>query len=194
MYKKIKSIEISATVIKFETDEFKGTVRSPAPFNFDSKLSKQRLEYDCNDNYKVVIFKNNLVIYDYQDVVLKFYIPNPVRYYIIKDVKTKGLFSLEYRKHLRGDYDCDKHVLVNMNGIDTENNSAFDRIVKKVGKYSKGIYKQPILIIFYDAQDDLIRYSIVSENIVVESGCETYDEQKDTLEELPNIFDTDDAE
>ena len=194
MYKKIKSIEISANVIKFETDEFKGSVRSPAPFNFDSKLSNQRLEYDCNDDYKVVIFKNNLVVYQWQDVVLKFYLPNTVRYYIIKDVKTKGVFSLEYRKHLRGDYDCDKHVLVNMNGIDTESNPAFDRIVKKVGKYSKGVYKQPILIVFYDAQDDLIRYSIVSENVVVESGCETYDERKDPLEELPNIFDTDDAE
>lgn len=172
MYKNIKSIEIVENVIKFETEENKGSVKSQIPFNFDSKLMNQRHQYDCNDNYEVVIYKNNLIIYQWSDVVLKFFIPVPVRYYINKDIRSKGLFTLEYRKHLRNEYDNQKHIFIQMNYISDDFDGIVTKVKKRVEKYSTGIHNLPILVCFHDVLEEVIRYSIVSGGIVVESGYE----------------------
>ena len=97
------------------------------------------------------------------------------------------------RKHLRSEYDNTRHVLANLNGVDTESD-AFAKIKKKVEKYSRGIHNQPILSVFYDCNEDVIRYSIISDNIVVESGYEPITEKTDKqqVSNLPNIFDTED--
>lgn len=190
MYKNIKSIEIFENAIMFETDDFKeGHVKSKLPFLFNSKAFENRLEYECDYDFKVVILRSFLTILKSGNPVLRFYIPRPVRYYIEKDIKTKGFFSLEYRKHLRSDYDNTRHVLVNLNGVDTETD-AFAKIKKKVEKYSKGIHNQPILSVFYDCNEDVIRYSIVSDNTVVESGYEPLTEKP--VDKLPDIFDMED--
>ena len=191
MYKNIKTIEISANLIKFETNEhLSGRVVTPKPFDFDVKKYDDRLEYDCNDNYKVVISKNYLVLYQWEDIILKFYMPRPVRFYLIKDIRTKGMFSLDYRKHLRSDYDSTKHVLVNMNGVDDDCEEV-NKIRKKAEKYSKGTYHQPIIVIFDDRQENVIRYAIIQDNLIVESSCMKYIEPRE-IGELPNIFEMED--
>jgi hypothetical protein len=192
MYKNIKSIEISENVIKFETNDNKGSVKSTIPFNFDSKLMNQRHEYDCNDNYKVVIYKNNLVVYQWSEVVLKLFIPTPVRYYIIKDIRLKGVFTLEYRKHLRNEYDSQKHIFVQMNYISDDLEEIVNKVKKKVEKYSKGIHNIPILVCFRDVLEDVIRYSIISSGVVVESGYEPCVEKVEkTRRKLPDIYTVD---
>ncbi len=191
MYKNIKSIEIFKDKIQFEIDDdknTKGTIFSKVPFDFSLKNFETKLEYKT-DYTTIVILRSFMTVFLNDNPILKFYIPRPVRYYIEKDIKLKGSFSLEYRKHLRSEYDNTRHVLANLNGVDTESD-AFTKIKKKVEKYSRGIHNQPILSVFYDCNEDVIRYSIISDNIVVESGYEPLTEKP--VDKLPNIFDTED--
>lgn len=191
MYKNIKSIEIFKDKIQFEIDDdknTKGTIFSKVPFDFSLKNFETRFEYKT-DYTTIVILRSFMTVFLNDNPILKFYIPRPVRYYIEKDIKLKGSFSLEYRKHLRSEYDNTRHVLANLNGVDTESD-AFAKIKKKVEKYSRGIHNQPILSVFYDCNEDVIRYSIISDNIVVESGYEPLTEKP--VDKLPNIFDTED--
>lgn len=188
MYKNIKSIEIFKDKIQFEIDDdnnTKGTIFSKEPFDFSIKNFEKKLEYKT-DSATIVILRSFMTISLNDKPILKFYIPTPVRYYIEKDIKAKGSFSLEYRKHLRSEYDNTRHVLVNLNGVDTETDT-FAKIKKKVEKYSRGIHNQPILSVFYDHIEDVINYAIVSGNIVVESGYEPLTEKP--IDKLPDIFD-----
>ena len=192
MYKNIKSIEIFKDNIRFEIDDdknTKGNIFSKVPFDFNVKHFETRFEYKT-DYTTIVILRSFMTVFLNDKPILKFYIPRPVRYYIEKDIKLKGSFSLEYRKHLRSEYDNTRHVLANLNGVDTESD-AFAKIKKKVEKYSRGIHNQPILSVFYDCNEDVIRYSIISDNIVVESGYEPITEKTDKqqVSNLPNIFD-----
>lgn len=191
MYKNIKSIEISANLIKFErADSLCGRVVTQQPFDFDVKKCDSRIVYECNDNYRVIINKSYMILYKFEEVILKFYIPKSVRFYLVKDIKSKGSFSLDYRKHLRNDYDITKHVFINMNGVDSDCDEV-NKIRKKSEKYSKGIFNQPIIIIFHDKQENVIRYAIVHDNLIVESSCIEYREKKQ-IGELPNIYDMED--
>lgn len=188
MYKNIKSIEIFENKIQFEIDDdknTKGTIFSKLPFDFSLKNFETKLEYKT-DYTMIVILRSFMTISLNDKPILKFYIPRPVRYYIEKDIKTKGSFSLEYRKHLRSEYDNSRHVLVNLNGVDTECDT-FYKIKKKVEKYSRGIHNQPTLSVFYDNNEDVIRYAIVNDNTVVESGYEPLTEKP--VDKLPDIFD-----
>lgn len=188
MYKHIKHITISDRVITFETDNKSGTIISTESLDFDVKKYDEKIEYESSFT-KITINRSFLTVTKDGETILRFYIPKPVRYYIEKDIRLKGSFDLEYRKHLRTEYDNTKHVLANLNCVDTDCD-AFYKIVKKIERYSKGIHNQPILSVFYDAAEDIIRYVIISNNSVVESGYEPMTEK--TCEELPNIFNLDD--
>lgn|GEM_PF-3143445 len=190
MYKHIKLIKISNNRIEFETNVTSLTIILKEKFDFDNKRYEEKLVYKDDFGHVLTINRSFLTITKADSCLLKFYIPKPVRYYIQKDIQIKGHFDLEYRKHLRSEYDNSKHVLVSLNGVDLESDSFF-KISKRVEQYSRGIHSQPILVVFYDGLEDVIRYSIVHNNIVVESGYEPMVEKGGNL---PNIFDMEDEQ
>jgi len=190
MYKHIKLIKISNKLIEFETNTTSGRIHTTTPLDFCSKRYEEKIVYKCDFDVTVTINRSFLTITKSDQCLLRFYIPKPVRYYIQKDIQTKDHFDLEYRKHLRSEYDNSKHVLVSLNGVDLESDSFF-KISKRVEQYSRGIHSQPILVVFYDGLEDVIRYSIVHNNIVVESGYEPMVEKGGNL---PNIFDMEDEQ
>jgi hypothetical protein len=198
MYKHIKSIEIHESKISFELENgVCGIVVTDKPMVFSAKSFEESVNYTASCGYSVHISRSYLTVFlkkkDVHEQLFRFFIPKPVRYLIEKDIRQRDSFTLEYRKHLRSEYDKSKAVIINLNGVDVESYSVLN-ILKRAEKYSTGIHHQPLVILFDDKLDDVIRFYIVSNNIPVESGYLSHDILPEEQEpsDLPNIFEQDD--
>ncbi len=167
MYKNIEILEITSSRVLLQKYG-----KEPISINLSSIIDFSKydeiLDYE-SETASVRIYKKNMIIKT-DDELIKVYIPKPVRYFIIKDVQKKGLFSLTYRKHLYQEYDNEKHVLIKVNHIPESRDFLIDSAQEKVKKYSTGIYNMPLLICYYDSSQDRLFYNIVKENIVIETG------------------------
>ncbi len=167
MYKNIECLEISNNRILVQ-EHGKELVSINLPSMMDFSKYDEALDYE-SEIASVRIYKRHMIIKTGNELI-KVYIPKPVRYLIIKDIKNKGLFSLTYRKHLYQEYNNEKHVLIKVNHIPENRDFLIDSAKEKVKNYSTGIYNMPLLICYYDSAQDRLSYNIVKENIVIETG------------------------
>jgi len=177
MYSKIKTLEIGKMDICFQNidSSIKTRIKLSTPIEYNDKffLEEKFINAvdDDNTQYKVKCFKNNIYIYKSTiELVCKIYVPQKVKYLINKDINTKKIFTLEYRKHLKTEFSCEKHIFLAFNYI-PEN---FENLIEKARNicktYSTGIYNQPILCCYFDNENERLFYGIIKDNIPVESG------------------------
>lgn len=180
MYSKIKTLEIESNLIEFKTNEMPDSVRLRllSPIIFDDKffveeqiVLMETSDSPDNDRYVCKCLKNNIYITKNDELICKIYVPQKVKYLISKDLRLKGKFSLEYRKHLRSEYSCEKHVFLSFNYIPEKYEKLVEKARKLCQKYSSGIHNQPILCCYIGEQTNSLYYGIVKDNIPVESGC-----------------------
>jgi len=191
MYSNIKEFNITRDSIQFQTNEMSDIVTLTTIDNlldFNKLKCDTKRTYDTNqDGITITIYKNNLVIYKDATAICRFYIPVKVKFLIEKDLNKSGEFSLEYRKHIRHEYDSNKCVFMAMNFIPEFAEDLSDILRIKARRYSTGVINMPVVACFYDESTDSLRYGISKDNIVVESGI-IEPEKTHKVTELPNIF------
>jgi hypothetical protein len=180
MYSKIKNLEIENHFIEFQTTDMLNPLRLRllTPISYDDKffVEERFIAAESTSNagfekYSCKCFKNNICITINNELVCKIYVPQKVKYLISKDLRLKGKFSLEYRKHLRNEYSREKHIFLAFNYIPEKCEKLVDKARKLCQKYSSGLYNQPILCCYFGEQNDSLYYGIIKDNIPVESGC-----------------------
>lgn len=178
MYKNIKTLIIKPAKITFSTEENQEelTISLESPIKYTDKFFvKKMFIHAISENrplkqYMVETYKNNVVIKCGSDVLLKIYVPNKVKYLINKDIEKTSFFSIEYRKHIRSDYDVSNHVTVKLTYIPEEHESMLETAHGYVNKFSRGKANMPILVVHFDFTTEELHYAIIKDNIVVESG------------------------
>lgn len=177
MYSRIKILEITRTKIIFDNDNTYEplTIELNSPITYDDKFFVIERNIigigDDGQKYYIRCFKNNVYITDsMSEHICKIYVPQKVKYLIEKDINKSGVFSLEYRKHLRTDYSSDKHIFLAFNYIPEEFEDLVDKAKEKCKQYSTGVYNQPILCVYMDNENERLFFGIVKDSIPVESG------------------------
>lgn len=179
MYSRIKTMEIENDLIEFKTNEMPESVklRLLSPIVYDDKffIEEQNIPVESTDlsdtsKFACKCLKKNIYITKNDELICKIYVPQKVRYLISKDLRLKGKFSLEYRKHLRSEYSTEKHIFLSFNFIPEKYEKLVEKARKLCQKYSSGIYNQPILCCYFGEQNNSLYYGIIKDNIPVESG------------------------
>lgn len=180
MYSKIKTLEIENHFIEFQTTDMSDPVRLRllTPISYDDKffveerfVAAEATSEAGIGKYSCKCWKNNIHINWKDELICKIYVPQKVKYLVSKDLRLKGKFSLEYRKHLRSEFSCEKHVFLAFNYIPEKYEKQVDKLRKLCQKYSSGVYNQPILCCYFGEQNESLYYGIIKDNIPVESGC-----------------------
>ena len=179
MYSKFKSLEIENLFIEFQTTEMPDSVRLSllTPVSYDDTffveekfIAAEAISRTDTEKYSCRCFKNNIYITTNEELICKIYVPQKVKYLKNKDLRLKGKFSLEYRKHLRSEYSSEKHIFLAFNYIPEKYEKLVNKARALCQKYSSGVYNQPILCCYFGEQNDSLYYGIIKDNIPVESG------------------------
>jgi len=177
MYSKIKTLQINAGIIKFQTTDMAEpiTIYHKEHIEYSDKFFVEQTNTFAVDksgeSFNIRCFKNNIYISNNIDLICKIYVPQKVKYLINKDILNKeDGFSLEYRKHLRTEYSCERHVFLSFNYIPEDYESLVEKARTICKKYSSGVYNQPILCCYFDEDREKLFYAIVKDNISVENG------------------------
>lgn len=111
MFRKFKELTISKNCITIEYPNKTLEYRFPdKELDFDIKKGNQHFLSQQTNN-SVVVLSGRIVCYDTNGKMETIQCPKEVLYYIQKDIRTKGMFVLSYRKHLIWKYDK-RHVRV----------------------------------------------------------------------------------
>lgn len=119
------------------------------------------------------ILKDRICMFDVNGDMEFFQTPKETLYYIEKDIKKHGFFSLEYRKHLKWKYDK-RHARIHyMPGCHQTILKKFDEI-KYVyftvsEEFGRGVYEKPI-IVFSPSHDGYLYYVVIQNYITVATG------------------------